>query len=55
MVTRALYKRAVHVVSGVLIWSNACMIGLGVAAMLVTLDPWLDVLVENVIIGATSI
>lgn len=31
------------------------MIGLGVAAMLVTLDPWLDVLVENVIIGATSI
>ncbi len=51
MAYRVFYKQAVHILSSVLVWSNFCMAGLGVAAMVVRLDPWLDVLVEDVIVG----
>ncbi len=48
---RVLYKQAVHILSGVLVLSNLIMAWLGVAAMVVRLDPWLDILVEDVIVG----
>ncbi|MEX2716091.1 MAG: alpha/beta hydrolase family protein [Candidatus Sigynarchaeota archaeon] len=50
---RVFYKQAVHVLSGLIILSNTCMIVLGIAGMLVLFDLWLDVLVEDVIIGTT--
>ena len=52
---RVFYKQAVHVLSGVLVLSNICMISLGIAAMHVTFDLWLDVLVEGLIAGTTAL
>ncbi|MBN2150264.1 MAG: alpha/beta hydrolase, partial [Candidatus Lokiarchaeota archaeon] len=49
------YRRAVHVLSGFLVYSNVAMICLGVVAMATSLPFWLDVIVEDVTIGTTAL
>jgi acetyl esterase/lipase len=55
MAIQVFYKQLLHRLSQILVVCNVIMVCAGIVAMLSFLDPWLDILLEDIIIGTSAL